>query len=399
MANLAWDETQSKWLTSNEIGFARLPSEGSIYIKRTDTDFITVLNAVDDQLYFATNDALRKWFEDATRSRFDVQLMGQATWYLQSRITQCPDYSITLDQSRYAALVVQRYSTIPDSAIDQKMRDHYATPIPTSAIFSKIHCSATYSDVMKIQAEYGFEYANAIGSLIYLMNTFIRLNYAITKLARFMQYPGKYHFKLLRHLLRHLQCHRNQGAIKFYSNTTQSPLYRYMNTTGNEIHANSPIICFTDSSFQDCPDTARSTGGYLIFMQGAAIDAKSTMPTLISQSTCEAEYCMCALATMACYYVRKIYNEFHGLDPDHQLTIPIGIDSQSAIDTANSFRDTQRTKHIARRFHFVRFAIGSSQITLFKIDGTNNCANSLTKPLTTNQLGLETEIYEVEAEP
>jgi hypothetical protein len=149
--------------------------------------------------------------------------MGQATWYLQSRITQCSDYSIILDQSRYAALVVQRYSTIADSEIDQRMKDQYATPIPTSAVFTTQQCSATYSDVMKIQKEYGFEYAELVGSLIYLMNTYVRLIYAIRKLARFMQYPGKYHFKRLRHLLRHIQCHRNK--IKFYSNVAQSPLH------------------------------------------------------------------------------------------------------------------------------------------------------------------------------
>jgi hypothetical protein len=34
VASLAWDETQSKWLTNPEIGFARLPSEESIYISR-----------------------------------------------------------------------------------------------------------------------------------------------------------------------------------------------------------------------------------------------------------------------------------------------------------------------------------------------------------------------------
>ena len=43
VANLAWDETQSAWLTSKEIGFQRLPSDGSIYIKRTDDEFIAVL--------------------------------------------------------------------------------------------------------------------------------------------------------------------------------------------------------------------------------------------------------------------------------------------------------------------------------------------------------------------
>jgi hypothetical protein len=248
VANLAWDETQSRWLTSNEIGFARLPSEGSIYIKRIDSEFIAVLNAVDDQLYFATNDSLRKWFEDATQTRLDVQLMGQATWYLQSRITQCPDYSIILDQSRYAALVVQRYSTITDSEIDQRMKDQYATPIPTSAVLTKQQCSATYSDVMKLQREYGFEYAGLVGSIIYLMNTNVRLNYAIRKLARFMQYPGNCQFKLIRHLLRHIQCHRNKGGIKFYSNVAQSPLHHHMSRSGNETLTNSPIICFTDFS-------------------------------------------------------------------------------------------------------------------------------------------------------
>jgi hypothetical protein len=313
VANMVWDETQSRWLTSREIGFARLPSEGSIYIKRTDTDFITVLNAVDDQLYFATNDSPRKWFEEATQAQFDVKLMGRATWYLQSRITQYPDYSILLDQTRYAALVVQRYSTIPDSQVDNKLAEQYATPLPTTTVFTKEHCSATYSDVTKLQNEYGFEYAAVVGSLIYLMNTYIRLNYAIRKLARFMQYPGRHHFKLLRHLIRHIQCHRLKGGIKFYSNVTQSPLYEHMSRTGNEIHANSPIICFTDSSFQDCPDTARSTGGYWIFMQGGVIDVASTMPAIISQSTCEAEYCICALASMACHYVKKSTTSFMGM--------------------------------------------------------------------------------------
>jgi Reverse transcriptase (RNA-dependent DNA polymerase) len=189
VANLAWDETQSRWLTSKAIGFARLPSEGSIYIKRTETGFITVLNAVDDQLYFATNDDLRLWFEESTKSRFDVKLMGQATWYLQSRITQCPDYSILLDQTRYAALVVQRYSTIQDSEVDEKMKEQYATPLPTTAVFTNNTCSVTYADVMKLHKEFGFEYAAVVGSLIFLMNTYIRLNYAIRKLARFIPSP------------------------------------------------------------------------------------------------------------------------------------------------------------------------------------------------------------------
>jgi hypothetical protein len=66
---------------------------------------------------------------EATNSRFDVQLLGQANWYLQSRITQCTDKSIILDQSRYAALVLQKYlNGASDSEVTPKMRHPYHQP-------------------------------------------------------------------------------------------------------------------------------------------------------------------------------------------------------------------------------------------------------------------------------
>jgi hypothetical protein len=128
------------------------------------------------------------------------------------------------------------------------------------------------------------------------MNTCITMSFAIRKRAKFMQFPGKQHFLYLKHLLRHLQSNRCSSGIKFYSNVQLSPLYQFMVDNGNVEHALAPIIQFIDSSFQDCPDTSRSTGGYLTFMQGAVVEAVSTMPTIVSQSTCEAEYCIASLS-------------------------------------------------------------------------------------------------------
>ena len=54
VANIAWDNCQSEWLMSKEIGFTRLMTDGSIYVKRDGDDFIAVLNAVDDQLYLVS---------------------------------------------------------------------------------------------------------------------------------------------------------------------------------------------------------------------------------------------------------------------------------------------------------------------------------------------------------
>jgi hypothetical protein len=162
-------------------------------------------------------------------------LRGQAAWYLQSRITQCPDYSIILDQTRDAALVVQRYSTITDSEINQRMKDQYATPIPTSAVFTTQQCR---EKGIRIRICW-------TGGITDIFDTHlhqIELS-AIRKLARFMQYCGRYHFKLRRHLPRHIQCHRNKEGIKFYLNMAQSSLHHYMSRSGNETHTNSSIIC------------------------------------------------------------------------------------------------------------------------------------------------------------
>jgi hypothetical protein len=270
---------------------------------------------------------------------------------------------------------------------------------PTPLTFTKQDCSKTYANVLPLQEEYNFDYAAAIGSLVYIINTFVKLVFAIRKLAKYIQLPGRQHFILLHHLLNHLQCHRCSGGIKFYSNTRLSPLYQLMMDSGNEQHSEAPIIQFTDSSFQDCPDTSRSTGGFLTFMQGAVVEAVSTMPIPVSNSTCEAEYCMGSLAAMAGTFVKKIVNELAGYASDRPLTIPVGTDSQAAMDTAQSARETARTRHIARRFHYVRHLVRNGSIQLFKVRGTNNPANCLTKPLTAPNIELESRIFQVDVDP
>jgi hypothetical protein len=181
------------------------------------------------------------------------------------------DYCIILDDlSRYAALVTTRYlPPISNECINTARKAMYASPLPASPVFTKNDCSQNYAAAMKLQEEYGFDCAVAIGSLIWLMNTFVKLSLVIRMLATYMQYPGKQHFIYLRHLLNHTQCHRCSRGIKFYSNTKLSPLHQLMIDSGNSEHAEAPIIQFTDSSFQDCPDTSRSTGGHLSFVQGA----------------------------------------------------------------------------------------------------------------------------------
>ena len=252
---------------------------------------------------------------------------------------------------------------------------------------------------MDLQAEFGFEYAAAIGSLIYLMNTFIKTTFAIRKLAKFMQYPGRKHFKYLRHLLYYILCNRCSAGIKFYSDRKLSPLTQLLKDRGYHEYAELPLIVLCDSSFQDCPDTCKSTAGFMIMLYGTCIEHWSGTPSIISQSTCEAEYCTFSLALMGAAFCRKLFNEFQGYDPDRPLTIPLGVDAQSAIDTARSSKETGRTRHIARRFHYVRLENASGRAVLFKIEGEVNPSDSLTKVLSGEALDEQAKVYQVDVDP
>ena len=59
------------------------------------------------------------------------------------------------------------------------------------------------------------------------------------------------------------------------------------------------LMDFYDSSWQDCPDTGRSTGAYIIFYQGGPIDHGTHVTGPVAQSSAESEYNAACTAVMA----------------------------------------------------------------------------------------------------
>ena len=69
------------------------------------------------------------------------------------------------------------------------------------------------------------------------------------------------------------------------------------------------LIAFSDSSWQDCPDTGRSTGEYIIFYQGGPIYHGTHVPGPVSQSSTEIEYNEEFTAGMALAHFRMLIHE------------------------------------------------------------------------------------------
>ena len=113
---------------------------------------------------------------------------------------------------------------------------------------------------------------------------------------------------------------------------------------------------FSDSNWQNCPDTGRSTGEYIIFYQGGPIDHGKHVPGPVVKSSAQRGYNAACTAGMDLAHFRMLIHELLNKDQD---IVPeedplIVFDSKYAMCMANNGKDTKHTRHVARRMNFVR---------------------------------------------
>ena len=376
-----WDDTLKEFLF--RFGFKRCPTAGSIYIYESDQDFMVMINAVDDELIATNNEKLRLRFLSELQKEFDVEDMGQAHWYLQARLQQNDDYSIVLDQSRYMSLICSKFlPSHPINNVTSEDKLKHASPLPANFVATKRDCASDLIQVKQLEQEYGFQYSSAIGMLIFLLNTGTPLHFAIRKLARFNALPGKVHYKALIALLHHIRTHKCDYGLKFYPPGYEPPIYDVVRRCEPEFNFDlHPILIFCDSSWQDCPDTGRSTGAFYVYLNGSLVSATTFVPIPVAQSSAEAEYNACAFALTESIYVKHVWNFLHGRHLDTPITFAVFCDSKSAITMINCDHVTRHSRHIERRVHFVKQARLQGMFVPYKVPGTINPSDMGTKNL------------------
>ena len=154
-------------------------------------------------------------------------------------------------------------------------------------IFTKEDVSTSDEQVEKLTREYNICYKACIGSLIYLLSTRVDLSFAVHKLAKFSANPGKVHFEGLVHLLRYIRYNKTVG-LKYYADLNYSPVTDLLRQAN--VKTKNHLMAYFDSSCQDCPDTGRSTGAYIIYYQCGPIDNGTYVPGPVAQSSAESEY-------------------------------------------------------------------------------------------------------------
>ena len=226
--------------------------------------------------------------------------------------------------------------------------------------------------------------ASAVSSLLYAaLNTRCDILWVTNKLAKSSTCPGMKDFEALMHVFGYLRRYPDY-VIKFYAKLEDSPVHKICEKHGLE---QTEILGFSDTFWQDCPDTGRSTCGFKVFIQGGLIDAQSTMPVPVALSSPEAEYMgACNLGAMVCH-LRDLLYEFRFLVTpfyDTEKTVPqvpslLLVDNQATVRMSKNYKVTAKNRHIARRWHFVRRGVKDKLFNLRWISAEDQLADDGTK--------------------
>ncbi len=133
-----------------------------------DGSALHLLNYVDDKLYYGTDATKVQAFEKELGDPFNLELLGNAHWYLGSRIRQHQNYDIEIDQSCYCKSIVLKYLETAGCAKNLRQHD---TPLPSGFMPTCDDCAAADEESQELSTAFNLDFVSCIGSLIYLNMT------------------------------------------------------------------------------------------------------------------------------------------------------------------------------------------------------------------------------------
>jgi hypothetical protein len=335
-----WNRTLDKCLKNNRLTQSKV--DPCLYVYDDDNgNFLALAIYVDDMFCIDNNDQIRKTLFDELSKNFKMVDLGRANWILGTKIDKI-DGRIRVHQQKYVNDILEKFG----------MKD--CKPVRTP-----IEVPRPEKDDDPFERK--DLYQSLVGSLIYLsIVSRPDISYAVSTVAQRMSSPNHQDWKTAKRILRYLKSSDKIGPE--YQSDGNSNLYGYV-----------------DSDWGGDKEFRKSTTGYVFILGGAAISWVSKRQHTVALSSTEAEYMAGSNAAQEAIFLRALLK-----DLKHEQMEPTKIyqDNQGAIKISNDVINSQRTKHIDIRYHFLRERIIMKEIKLEYIPTEDMVADCLTKPVT-----------------
>ncbi|GJV41077.1 retrovirus-related pol polyprotein from transposon TNT 1-94 [Tanacetum coccineum] len=215
----AWYDKLSMFLLQNH--FFKGTIDPTLFIRRFDDDILVVQVYVDDIIFGSTHPRYTHLFFDLMKSRFEMSMTGEMTFFLGLQVNQSP-CGIFINQSNYVLEILKKYgieSCDPVGTLieikDKLDLDQNGSPVDAT----KYHCM--------------------IGALMYLTSSRPDIVHATCLCARYQAKPTKKHLKEVKRIFCYLRGTVNTGL--WYTKDSSFEL-----------------TVFLDADYAGCKDTFKS---------------------------------------------------------------------------------------------------------------------------------------------
>ncbi|KAM1746060.1 hypothetical protein ACFX11_012725 [Malus domestica] len=325
----------------SQCGFTRSLSEPTLYIKTEEEGILIVSIYVDDIIYTGSNKQMLEEFKEDMKRKYEMTDLGLLHHFLGMGIIQTTS-SIFIHQKKYASSLLDKFGL--------KECKPVLTPLVATEKLTTNDGSGAASEEL---------YRSLVGSLLYLTATRPDIMYASSLLARFMHCPTSKHVGTAKRVLRYIK-----GTLDYGLEYVKGK--------------NSMLIGFCDSDWSGSIEDSKSTSGYAFSFGSGVFSWASVKQNCVALSTAEAEYISASEATTQAIWLRFVLEDFGEFQTE---ATPVHCDNTSAIAITKNSVFHQKTKHINRRYHFIKDALKDGIIDLVYCPTNEQLADIFTKPL------------------
>ena len=159
-------------------------------------------------------------------------------------------------------------------------------------------------------------------------------------------------------------------------------------------NAKDKLIAWSDANWGSDEVDRRSVTGYILKLFGSPVSWVSKRQATVALSTTEAEYMAVSSTVQEALWFRMWIREVLNKD----VQVPVNCDNQASIRLTHAESDSQRTKHIDIRHHFIRDHVTKGDIKMDWIETEKQEADLLTKRLPTHRFNYLRDLLLVECD-
>ncbi|KAM1198763.1 hypothetical protein FF2_010062 [Malus domestica] len=311
-------------------GFHKSSSEATLYVRSKEgVGTLIVSIYVDDIVYTGSNAEMMEEFKAEMMCKYEMSDLGLLHHFLGMGVTQT-EGSIFIHQKKYALTLLDKFGLKDCKPV--------STPLVATDKLRREDASEPADEC---------EYRKIVGSLLYLTATIPDIMFSASVLARFMHKPTKKHYGAAKRVLRYIQ-----GTIDFR--------IEYLNGKS------ALLIGYCDSDWSGSEEDMKSTSGYAFSFGSGAFSWASVKQHSAAEATSQA------------IWLRFVLKDF---GEEQAAATSLFCDNTSAIAMSKNHVFHQRTKHIGRKFHFIRDAIQEGTIDLIYCKSEEQIVDIFTKAL------------------